>query len=117
MSTKRELSETVADSGRSSETGEMELGTKNPSQQSTANRVKSYLDREIDSKATDLISIYACFLTGFTSAHSFSVRDSRKDGSIPALEIMKRNETSEAVNWSNADLRHVIFGVDSKREM
>lgn len=44
------------------------------SKPSSLARVSAYLDREIDSKAADLISIYACFLTGFTSSHSFTVR-------------------------------------------
>lgn len=36
-------------------------------------RVKSYFTTEIDApRSTNLISIYACFLTGFTSAPSFT---------------------------------------------
>ncbi|KAK1921177.1 hypothetical protein DB88DRAFT_499920 [Papiliotrema laurentii] len=40
-------------------------------EKSTIARIGDYLGREIDSKQADLISIYACFLTGFTSAISF----------------------------------------------
>jgi hypothetical protein len=42
-------------------------------EKSTIARIGDYLGREIDSKQADLISIYACFLTGFTSAISFGV--------------------------------------------
>jgi len=74
MSAKTEaLADSTAESGRSSETGELELGGKT-SPPSFSNRMSSYFGREIDTKATDWISVYACFLTGFTSAHSFSVR-------------------------------------------
>lgn len=36
-------------------------------------RVKSYLQSIVDNKKCNPISIYGCFLTGFTSAMSFSV--------------------------------------------
>jgi hypothetical protein len=35
-------------------------------------RLTDHLDREIDSKACSPISVYACFLTGYTAAISFS---------------------------------------------
>lgn len=37
-------------------------------------RAVTYLQSQIDSKKCNAVSIYACFLTGFTSAVSFSVR-------------------------------------------
>lgn len=62
--------EPIADAGESgSSTPEPNAKTSS----SSVARVSAYLDRDIDSKAADWISIYACFLTGFTSAHSFSV--------------------------------------------
>lgn len=87
--------EAIADSGRSSE-NELELGGKT-TPVSFGTRVKTYLNTEIDSKATDLISIYACFLTGYTSAHSFTVR------------------WTLWTSGSGADIRRVISGVDFKR--
>jgi hypothetical protein len=107
MSTKPEGAGAGAESGRSSETGEMD-GTKMSSRQSTASRMMSYLDREIDSKATDMISVYACFLTGYTSAHSFSVSLQRYHPRMAMLGFEPK---------SLANLRHVTCGVDFKRAM
>lgn len=36
-------------------------------------RIRKELAREVDNKQTDAVSIYACLLTGFTAAISFSV--------------------------------------------
>lgn len=55
------------EAGLSTKDGESSSG------RSTLSRIGSYLDTDIDSKKADLISIYACFLTGYTSSHSFSV--------------------------------------------
>jgi hypothetical protein len=64
--------EPIAAAGESgSSTPELDSKASSPS---SVARVSAYLDRDIDSKAADWISIYACFLTGFTSAHSFTVR-------------------------------------------
>jgi hypothetical protein len=59
-------------------------------------RARGILDQDVDNKRTDWVSIYACLLTGFTASISFSV-------SLPWLRGV------------SADVRHVSFGVDSKR--
>jgi hypothetical protein len=59
-------------------------------------RARSILDQDVDNKRTDWVSIYACLLTGFTASISFSVC---------------QQVTAEAI----ADIRHVSFGVDSRR--
>ena len=59
-------------SGSAAESGDSGIGSEK--NVSVTTRLSDYLGREVDSKQADLISIYACFLTGFTSSVSFSVR-------------------------------------------
>jgi hypothetical protein len=44
------------------------------SQKSFVRRSVSFLQTDVDAKRCNPVSIFACFLTGFTSAPSFSVR-------------------------------------------
>jgi hypothetical protein len=65
--------------------------------QSLITRAKTVLNQEVDNKRVDWVSIYACLLTGFTASISFSVSVPIKSG-------------------ANAEIRHVSFGVDSRRK-
>jgi hypothetical protein len=67
------------------------------SKPSLITRVKAVLDQEVDNKRVDWVSIYACLLTGFTASISFSVSQHIPSG-------------------VNAEIRHVSFGVDSRRK-
>jgi hypothetical protein len=60
-------------------------------------RAKAVLDQEVDNKRVDWVSIYACLLTGFTASISFSV-------------------SVHITSGSNAEIRHVSFGVGSRRK-
>jgi len=66
--------------------------------QSLSARVRTVLNQEVDNKRVDWVSIYACLLTGFTASISFSV----------SLNI---------TSGVNAKIRHVSFGVDSRRKL
>jgi hypothetical protein len=60
---------------KSAESGDVEAGKDVPqslSHQSLSRRAWDYLQTQVDSKECVSISIYACFLTGYTSAISFS---------------------------------------------
>ena len=50
-----------------------ENGEPTPPAKSSMARCWSYLESDVDNKEVNLVSVYACFLTGFTSVHSFSV--------------------------------------------
>jgi hypothetical protein len=65
--------------------------------QSVITRVRTVLNQEVDNKRVDWVSIYACLLTGFTASISFSV-------------------SLHTRSWANAEIRHVSFGVDSRRK-
>lgn len=56
---------------KSAESGDVEAGKTAP--QSLSTRAWNYLQAQVDSKQCVSVSIYACFLTGYTSAISFSV--------------------------------------------
>ena len=60
--------------GFSNSDDSVESGRRSSATPSVARRVMAYLDRDIDTKAAHTLSVYACFLTGFTCAHSFTVR-------------------------------------------
>jgi len=66
--------------------------------QSFSARIRTVLNQEVDNKRVDWVSIYACLLTGFTASISFSV----------SLHI---------TSGVNAEIRHVSFGVDSRRKL
>jgi hypothetical protein len=48
-----------------------------PPRSSTLRSLATYLDKAVDTKQCSSISVYACFLTGFSSAVAFTVSPSR----------------------------------------
>ena len=71
------------------------------------------LNEEVDSKKVNSASVAACFLTGFTCCHSFSV--SVKTFLAGSVQTSHRRNASRASTLISTP-RLVMFGAGSKRE-